>query len=289
MVKSYRSSPRQFTLPLEDSSIAKHPSSLPLRDQKKVSATRLSVIMPVYNEQDSVARVVGSVQKCGLDVYEIIAVDDCSSDGTLRQLQALQKRHANLVVMRHDRNRGKGQAIRTAQASVTGDVVVIQDADLEYSPREFPKMIRPIRSGIADAVFGSRYSGSELLVDTFVHYLGNRLLTTFSNIFANVHLTDMETCYKMIRADVFKNIPLSARRFGFEPEITAKLARMRARIYEVPISYKARSYQAGKKIGWRDGIAALWHILKFNVLDRSILPDLSELSWREDFAAEYDD
>jgi hypothetical protein len=118
-------------------------------------------------------------------------------------------------------------------------------------------------------VFGSRYSGSELLVDTFAHYLGNRLLTTFSNIFANVHLTDMETCYKMIRADVFKNIPLTARRFGFEPEITAKLARMRARIYEVPISYQARSYQAGKKIGWRDGIAALWHILRFNVLDRS--------------------
>jgi hypothetical protein len=151
---------------------------------------------------------------------------------------------------------------------VTGDAVIIQDADLEYAPTEFPVMIRPLMDNKADAVFGSRYSGREILVDTFWHYFGNKVLTAISNICSNLHLTDMETCYKMIRADLFTSFTLECNRFGFEPEITAKLARRRARIYEVPIAYQARCYDDGKKIGWRDGVAAIWYIIKYNLLSR---------------------
>ena len=226
---------------------------------------KLSVIIPVFNEVKTVATVIESVRKCGVPDLEIIVVDDCSTDGTGALLDSLPP-SPDLVVKHHERNMGKGAGIRTAQAAVTGDAVIIQDADLEYSPTEFPQMFSLIERGLADAVFGSRYSGRVLLVDTFVHYMGNRLLTTVSNICSNLHLTDMETCYKMIRADLFKSFTLECNRFGFEPEITAKLAKRRARIYEVPIAYTARGTEAGKKIGWRDGVAAFWYILKYNWL-----------------------
>ncbi len=228
---------------------------------------KLSVLIPVYNEEKTVLHVIDQVRQCGVPDLEIIVVNDCSSDDTRRQLETL-KDAVDVVVVHHETNQGKGAAIRTAQSRVTGDVVVIQDADLEYSPREFPRMLRPIEEGQADACFGSRYSGNEILVDSFVHYMGNKVLTLLSNIFSNIHLTDMETCYKMIRADVFKSFKLECNRFGIEPELTAKLAHRKCRIYEVPISYKARRFDEGKKIGWKDGVAAIWYILKYNLWKR---------------------
>lgn len=226
---------------------------------------KLSVIIPVYNEAATVANVIQQVRTCGVPDLEIIVVDDCSTDGTDQVLQKLIPAD-DLRVVRHERNQGKGAGIRTAQKMVTGDAVIIQDADMEYSPKEFPAMLKLIEEGKADAVFGSRYSGRTILVDTFVHYMGNKMLTTFSNICSNLHLTDMETCYKMIRSDIFKSFTLECNRFGFEPEVTAKLAARHARIYETPISYTARSFDAGKKIGWKDGVAALWYIMKYNLL-----------------------
>ncbi|NOY80491.1 MAG: glycosyltransferase family 2 protein [Kiritimatiellaeota bacterium] len=228
---------------------------------------KLSVIIPVYNEERTVADVIRQVRDCGLSDLEIIVVNDCSTDGTRTQLESLPPA-PDLKIVHHEINRGKGAAIRTAQKLVTGDVVVIQDADLEYSPREFPRLLRPIREGIADAVFGSRYSGNEILVDSFWHYMGNKLLTALSNVFSNLHLTDMETCYKMIRADIFKSMQLECNRFGIEPELTARLAHRRCRIYEVPISYHARRFDEGKKIGWKDALAAVWYIIKYNVFRR---------------------
>ncbi|MBP5671636.1 MAG: glycosyltransferase family 2 protein [Victivallales bacterium] len=225
---------------------------------------RLSVIIPVYNEVKTVANVIEQVRKCGVPELEIIVVNDASTDGTKELLDKLPPAN-DLVILHHEHNMGKGAGIRTAQAHVTGDVVIIQDADLEYSPSEFPSMFRPIENGLADAVFGSRYSGREILVDSFWHYFGNKFLTLVSNIFSNLHLTDMETCYKMIRADIFKSLKLECNRFGFEPEVTAKLSKLRCRIYEVPIAYQARPFDAGKKIGWKDGVAAIWYILKYNL------------------------
>jgi glycosyltransferase involved in cell wall biosynthesis len=226
---------------------------------------KLSVIIPVYNEETTVVNVIDRVRTCGIADLEIVIVDDCSTDGTRAKLEALPE-SGDLVRLYHDRNMGKGAAIRTAQARITGDVVVIQDADLEYSPDEFPKMFRHIAEDRADVVYGSRYSGREILVDSFWHYLGNKILTVASNVCSNLHLTDMETCYKMIRADIFKNLRLECQRFGIEPEMTAKLARQRCRIYEIPIAYEARRFDEGKKIGWKDGIAAFWYILKYNFL-----------------------
>ncbi|MBI5775191.1 MAG: glycosyltransferase family 2 protein [Verrucomicrobia bacterium] len=228
---------------------------------------RLTVIIPVFNEEKTILHVIEQVRRCGVPQLEIIVVNDCSTDGSRRQLDSLPSA-ADLVVVHHEVNQGKGAAIRTAQSRVTGDVMVIQDADLEYSPVEFPRMLRPIAEGLADACFGSRYSGNEILVDSFVHYMGNKALTLLSNIFSNLHLTDMETCYKMIRADIFKSLTLECNRFGIEPELTAKLARRRCRIYEVPIAYKARRFDEGKKIGWKDGVAAIWYILKYNLFGR---------------------
>ena len=225
---------------------------------------RLSVIIPVYNEVKTVANVIEQVRKCGVPELEIIVVNDASTDGTREVLEQMPP-SSDLVILHHDHNQGKGAGIRTAQARVTGDVVIIQDADLEYSPAEFPAMLKPLNAGIADAVFGSRYSGREILVDSFWHYFGNKLLTLASNIFSNLHLTDMETCYKMIRADIFKSLKLECNRFGFEPEVTAKLSKLHCRIYEVPIAYNARPFDAGKKIGWKDGVAAFWYILKYNL------------------------
>lgn len=226
---------------------------------------RLSVIIPAYNEASTIATVIELVRACGVPDLQLIIVDDCSTDGTGAILDALPP-SPDLTILHHPVNRGKGAAIRTAQQHVAGDAVIIQDADLEYSPSEFPALLRPIAEGKAEAVFGSRYSGREILVDSFWHYFGNKVLTLASNIFSNLHLTDMETCYKMIRADLFTSLTLECNRFGFEPEITAKLAARRARIYEIPIAYTARPYDQGKKIGWRDGVAAFWYILKYNLL-----------------------
>ncbi len=226
---------------------------------------RLSVIIPAYNEASTIATVIELVRACGVPDLQLIIVDDCSTDGTGAILDALPP-SPDLTILHHPVNRGKGAAIRTAQQHVAGDAVIIQDADLEYSPSEFPALLRPIAEGKAEAVFGSRYSGREILVDSFWHYFGNKVLTLASNIFSNLHLTDMETCYKMVRADLFTSLTLECNRFGFEPEITAKLAARRARIYEIPIAYTARPYDQGKKIGWRDGVAAFWYILKYNLL-----------------------
>lgn len=225
---------------------------------------KLSVIIPVFNESETICNVLENVRKCGVPHLQIIVVDDFSADGTRDILDSLPKA-ADLCILKHEVNKGKGAAIRTAQRHVEGDVVVIQDADLEYDPSEFPKLFAPIEQDKADAVYGSRYSGREILVDTFWHYIGNKVLTTFSNILANIHLTDMETCYKMIRASIFKDLKLECNRFGIEPELTAKLSKLNCRIYEVPISYQARRFDEGKKIGWKDGCAAFWYIIKYNL------------------------
>ena len=226
---------------------------------------KLSVLIPVYNEEKTVLEVIRRVRACGVPELEIIVVNDYSRDGTRRLLDALPP-SPDLVILHHAHNQGKGAAIRTAQARVTGDVTVIQDADLEYDPEEFPRLLASIAEGRADAVFGSRFSGAETRVDTCWHYLGNKLLTLASNACSNLWLTDMETCYKMIRADLFKSFRLECNRFGIEPELTAKLARTHCRIYELPIAYHARGFDEGKKIGWKDGVAAFWYIFKYNLL-----------------------
>ena len=226
--------------------------------------SKLTVIIPVYNEENTILDIVNKVKNCGVPELEIIIVDDCSTDSTASKLELLSSM-PDIKVLRHEVNKGKGAAIQTAQKNITGDFVIIQDADLEYSPDEFPRMMAPLVADEADAVYGSRYSGREILVDTFWHYFGNKLLTTISNICSNLHLTDMETCYKMIRSDLFKAMPLECNRFGFEPEVTAKLARAKCRIYEMPITYRARSNAEGKKIGIEDAFAAIWFILKYNL------------------------
>jgi len=227
---------------------------------------KLSVIIPAYNEEATILDIVQRVRACGVLSLQLIIVNDCSDDGTREKLDSLPESD-DLTIVHHERNMGKGAAIRTAQERVTGDVVVIQDADLEYSPEEFPRLLKPIEDDTADVVYGSRYSGTEILVDSFWHYVGNKVLTTFSNMLANVNLTDMETCYKMIRTDIFKDLQLECSKFGIEPELTAKLARLGCRIYEVPISYNARRFDEGKKINWKDGVAAFWYIIKYNLLD----------------------
>ena len=224
----------------------------------------LSVVMPVYNEAKTLDAIIRRVQAVDLE-KEIIAVDDCSRDGSGEILKRLQERHGNLRVLTHDKNPGKGAAIRTGFAAATGDIVLIQDADLEYDPREYFTLIAPILDGRADVVFGSRFLGGPHRVHLYFHYVANRFLTTVSNVFTNLNLTDMETCYKVFRREVVHRLRLETDRFGIEPEITAKVARMKARVYEVPISYSGRDFEEGKKISWRDGLPALWAILKFNL------------------------
>jgi glycosyltransferase involved in cell wall biosynthesis len=226
----------------------------------------LSVIIPVYNEEGTVREILEKVKAVDLP-KEIIVVNDCSTDCTGQVLDDYAN-DKTIKVVHHETNSGKGAAIRTAREHVTGDLVIIQDADLEYNPAEYPRMYKYFVENDADAVYGSRYSGNEVMVDSFVHYYGNKFLTFFSNIFSNLHLTDMETCYKMIRAELFKQIPIECRCFGFEPEITAKLAKRKARIFEIPIYYEPRVYDQGKKISWKDGVKAIWYILKFNMFRR---------------------
>ena len=228
----------------------------------------LSVLMPVYNERDTVDAIVEAIHAAPIAPIrlELVAVDDCSTDGTRDILQRLHAAGRIHKLHLQPQNRGKGAAIRQALALSTGDIVIVQDADLEYTPEDWPVLLGPIIDGRADAVFGSRFLGGPHRVLFFWHSVGNKLLTMFSNMLTNLNLTDMETCYKAMRGEVARKIQpdLRSDRFGFEPEITARLAKARARIYEVPISYSGRTYAEGKKINWKDGVAAFWHILKYN-------------------------
>jgi glycosyltransferase involved in cell wall biosynthesis len=225
----------------------------------------LSVVIPCYNEVETIEGIVQAVRASPIQDLELIVVDDCSTDGTGELLRTkLEARIDRLI--EHPHNRGKGAALRSGFAVATGDLVIVQDADLEYDPAEYPLILRPILEGKADVVYGSRFAGGEPhRVLYFWHYVVNRLLTTFSNMFTNLNLTDMETCYKAFRRELLDRIEIEEDRFGFEPEITAKLARLDCRIYEVGISYSGRTYREGKKIGWRDGIRAVWCILKYNL------------------------
>ena len=230
-----------------------------------MSSPSLSVIIPCYNERNTIRRIVETVQSCGVKPLEIIVVDDCSTDGTR---EILRTEIAPLVsrILYHERNQGKGAALRTGFKHATHDLVIVQDADMEYDPHEFPSLIEPIASGKADVVFGSRFMGGRPhRVLYFWHSVGNRFLTLASNMFTNINLTDMECCYKMFRREIIQGIEIEENRFGFEPEITAKVARGGHRIFEVGVSYSGRTYAEGKKIGWRDGFRALYAILKYNL------------------------
>ncbi len=222
---------------------------------------KLSVVMPAYNEIGTISEIIKQVQHVQIE-KELIIVDDCSTDGTREYLQTLKD--DNIRVFLHEHNQGKGAALQTGFEHVTGDVVVIQDADLEYNPEEYHLLIRPILAGKADVVYGSRFlSGSERRVLLFWHYMGNRFLTFLSNMITDLNLSDMETCYKMFKADILKQITLEQKRFGFEPEFTVKISKLNVKIYEVGISYHGRDYSEGKKIGWKDGIEVLWCLLKY--------------------------
>ena len=230
---------------------------------------KLSVVIPVYNEAQTVDQLLGLVLHIdtGMDT-ELIVVDDCSTDGTRAILERAKEKYPRMILLLHEKNQGKGAALRTGFAIATGDLVLVQDADLEYDPKEYPRLLQPILDGHADVVFGSRFlGGGAHRVVFFWHYVGNQLLTMLSNMMTNLNLTDMEVCYKVFKKDVLKDITIREDRFGFEVEITAKVARKKWRIYEVPISYYGREYSEGKKIGWRDGIRALWCILKYRFVD----------------------
>lgn len=234
----------------------------------------LSVVIPVYNERDSLLKLLERVREVPVR-KELILVDDGSKDGTRDILRELESRPEvdpfnETRILYHDRNQGKGRALRTGFAAARGDIIVIQDADLEYDPAEIPRLLQPIVEGKADVVFGSRFLGDySHRVLYYWHYLGNKVLTTLSNCFTNLNLTDMETCYKVFRREVMRDIlpKLKQNRFGFEPEVTAKIARRHYRIYEMAISYSGRTYDQGKKIGWRDGVKALWCIVRYGFAD----------------------
>ena len=226
---------------------------------------KLSVVIPVYNEKDTVLEVIDRVAAVPFD-KEIVVVDDCSTDGTREILRDLDR--DGVRVFFHEVNQGKGAALRTGFSKVTGDVVIIQDADLEYTPDDYPVLLKPILEGNADVVYGSRFQGGVHRCHLFWHYVVNKSLTLFSNMLTNINLTDMETCYKVFKREVVEKLDIRSNRFGVEPEITAKVARMRCRIYEVPISYFGRDYAEGKKIGWKDGFQAIWCILKYNLFSR---------------------
>lgn len=229
---------------------------------------KVSIVIPVYNEQKTLEDLLEAVEKVELPEgigREIILIDDFSTDGTKKILQKLE---GKFKVVYHEQNKGKGAALRSGFREVSGDVVIIQDADMEYDPKEYGKLLQPIIDGRADVVFGSRFlGGGPNRVLFFWHYFGNRVLTTFSNMFTNLNLTDMETCYKVFTKEILEEIlpKLKSNRFGFEPEFTARVSKLKKRIYEVGISYHGRTYDEGKKIGWKDGFSAFWHIIRFNL------------------------
>jgi glycosyltransferase involved in cell wall biosynthesis len=226
---------------------------------------KLTVVIPCFNELGTITQVVETVKRSPVKDIEIIVVDDCSTDGTTEILKSTVEPKVDKVIY-HKRNYGKGAALRSGFAAATGDIVVVQDADLEYDPNEYPRLIAPIVNGRADVVFGSRFMGGyPHRVVYYWHMVGNQFLTTLSNMFTNINLTDMETCYKAFRREIIQSIKIEENRFGFEPEITAKVARKGCRIYEIGISYYGRTYKEGKKIGWKDGVRAIYCILKYNL------------------------
>ncbi len=227
-------------------------------------APKLSILIPVYNERNTILSLLERVLETPWD-KELLVVDDYSTDGTRDILKGYS--HPNVRVYFHEKNMGKGAAIRTAGGLATGDIIVIQDADLEYDPSEYGKLIDPIERGLADVVYGSRFLGGPHRVLFYWHYVGNAFLTMVSNMMTNLNLTDMETCYKAFRREDFQKIPLRSNRFGFEPEITAKVARRGLRVFETPISYYGRTYAEGKKIGWKDAVVALWTIIRYRIGD----------------------
>ncbi len=223
---------------------------------------KLSIIIPVFNEEDTIEDVIHRVRDIDVGMEkEIVIVDDGSQDGTPDVLKNLD--FPDIKTFLHAKNQGKGAALHTGFSKAQGDIILIQDADLEYDPSEYPTLLKPILDGRADVVYGSRFLGGPHRVLFFWHYVGNKLLTALSNMLSNLNLSDMETCYKVIKKDLLDRITLKSKRFGFEPEITIKLAKLKARIYEVPISYSGRDYSEGKKIGWKDGIAAIYHIFRY--------------------------
>ena len=248
--------------------MVKQSPSSPGENKKKM---KLSIVIPIYNEEKTLLEIIDRVRHSCDYEKELILVDDCSVDGTRKLLEEMSK-DKDLSIYYHETNQGKGAALRTGFSKVTGDIIIVQDADLEYDPAEYPILLEPIEKGLADVVYGSRFKGARMSrVHLFWHQMANNFLTWVSNMFTNLNLSDMETCYKVFKSEVLEGMSFESNRFGFEPEVTAKIARKRlngerVRIYEVPISYYGRDYEEGKKIGWKDGVAALWHIFRFNVL-----------------------
>ena len=253
--------------------------------KRKTNYKKLSVVIPVFNERETVEELIAAVRKapCYSMSKEIILVDDCSSDGTGELLEKYASRRG-FCLIRHEKNRGKGAALRSGFDAATGDVVLVQDADLEYNPEEYEALLLPIVDGHADVVYGSRFKGGKAhRVLFFWHSVGNKMLTLLSNMFTNLNLTDMETCYKVFKTPVVKAMYLQQKRFGIEPEMTAKISRMRLRIYEVGISYSGRDYSEGKKIGLKDAFKAVWCIFKYKVFSRRFLKKGASLEdlWQE--------
>lgn len=223
---------------------------------------KLSIIIPVFNEKNTIEEIIRRVQTVEVGFEkEIIVVDDGSEDGTRKILENLN--HPNVKICFHSNNKGKGAALQTGFSNAEGNIILIQDADLEYDPKDYPKLLEPLLDGRADVVFGSRFLGGPHRVLYFWHYVGNKFITTFTNMFANLNLSDMETCYKVFKKELLNRITLKSKRFGIEPEITIKFAKLKCKIYEVPISYSGRDYSEGKKIGWKDGVAAFFHVIRF--------------------------
>ncbi len=231
-----------------------------------MSEIKLSIVIPVYNERELLLKIIAKVEDVIKEEKEIILVDDCSTDGTRDILKELEREN-KYKIFYHDVNMGKGAALRTGFEHTSGEIVMIQDSDLEYDPAEYTVLISPILKDKADVVYGSRFLSGPHRVLFFWHYVGNKLLTTFSNMMTNLNLSDMETCYKVFRREVLNKVKIKSNRFGFEPEFTAKIAKNHFRIYEVPISYHGRDYSEGKKITWKDGFVAIWCIIKYHFVD----------------------